>query len=171
MDGLAGPLWPFGYGLSYTTFELSDLELSGTTMSTQNGSLRVRVRVTNVGAAPGDEVVQLYVRDDEAAVARPVLELCGFARVSLAPSESVSVCFELHAEQFCYTDIDYRRVIEPGRVTLSVGTSSADRPLSTTIEVAGAVVEVHERHRFVTRVAVDSAPASSLGAVVPLAEG
>ena len=77
----------------------------------------------------GDDVVQLYVRDEEATVARPVRELCGFRRVHLAPGERRTVAFTLHAEQFAYTGADMRRVIEPGRVTLFAGRSSDDLPL------------------------------------------
>ena len=128
-DGPTSPLWPFGFGLSYTRFELSDMRLDRTIVPTLDGELTVEVDVVNVGERAGDEVVQLYVRDEEATVARPVRELCGFRRVHLAPGERRTVAFTLHAEQFAYTGADMRRVIEPGRVTLFVGRSSADLPL------------------------------------------
>ena len=83
--------------------------------------------MTNTGNRRGDEVVQLYVRDPEATVARPVLELRGFRRVGLAPGERRSVSFRLSAEQFAYVGADYRRVVEPGVIKLFVG-SSSDRP-------------------------------------------
>jgi beta-glucosidase len=154
VDGPATPLWPFGYGLSYTSFELSELKLSTAAIPTSDGVVGVEVRVTNVGSRPGDEVVQLYARHDEATVARPVLELCGFARVTLGPGESTWVRFELHAEQLCYAGLDYRRVVEPGRKTLSLGTSSAFRPLSAVLELVGPETEVVDRRWFVTPVTI-----------------
>ena len=78
------PLWPFGFGLSYTTFKVDRLRVDRDELATDGGELTVSVEVTNTGDRAGDEVVQLYVRDDEATVARPVRELRGFRRVSLA---------------------------------------------------------------------------------------
>ncbi len=157
VDGQATPLWPFGYGRSYTAFELADLALDRETIATCDDEVGIRVRVSNVGGRPGDEVVQLYMRDEEADVARPVLELCGFARVSLAPGEAVDVRFTLHSEQLAHTGVAYRRIVEPGNVTLSVGTSSADRPLTATLEVTGPVAELPVRSRFVTPVTIQRA--------------
>ncbi len=156
VDGPAGPLWPFGFGRSYTTFELSDLVLDRPSIATCDDEVGVGVRVANVGDRPGDEVVQLYLRDEEADVARPVLELCGFARVTLEPGASADVRFTLHAEQLSHTGVAYRRIVEPGTVTLWAGTSSADRPLSVTLEVTGPVAELPVRCRFVTPVSVRS---------------
>ena len=90
----------------------------------------------------------------KADVARPVLELCGFARVSLAACESAELSFTLHVDQLSHTGLGYKRIVEPGDVTLSVGTSSADRPLSVCIRLVGPVVEVSERRRFLTPVSV-----------------
>jgi beta-xylosidase len=154
VDSPAGPLWPFGFGRSYTTFELSDLVLERSTIATRDDEVGVSVRVANVGDRVGDEVVQLYLRDEDADVARPVLELCGFARVTLAPGAAAAVRFAVHSEQLSHTGVAYRRIVEPGTVTLSVGTSSADRPLSATLTVTGAVAELRARHRFLTRVDV-----------------
>ena len=153
-DGPTSPLWPFGFGLSYTRFELSDLRLDRTIVPTLDGGLTVEVDVVNVGERPGDEVVQLYVRDEEATVARPVRELCGFRRLHLAPGERRTVAFTLDAEQFAYTGADMRRVIEPGRVTLFVGRSSADLPLRATVELVGPVVDLTVRRHYLTRTAV-----------------
>jgi beta-glucosidase len=154
-DGSARPLWPFGFGRSYTRFTLSDLRASAAAVDTRSGEVTVSVHVANAGHREGDEVVQLYARDEQAQVARPVIELCGFRRVHLAASEERQVSFILHAEQFAYTGVDYRRVIEPGTVTLFAGTSSADLPLSVAIELVGPVVDLPERRRFVTRTAVE----------------
>ena len=154
VDSPAGPLWPFGFGRSYTMFELSDLVLERPTIATRDDEVRVSVRVANVGGRAGDEVVQLYLRDEEADVARPVLELCGFARVTLDPGATAIVRFDLHAEQLSHTGVANRRIVEPGTVTLWAGTSSADHPLSATLTVRGAVAEVPRRRRFVTQVLV-----------------
>jgi beta-glucosidase len=151
VDGPVGPLWPFGHGLSYTTFALSGLRLDRTELATNGGRLTVSVDVENTGHRAGDEVIQLYVRDEEATVARPVLELRGFRRLGLAPGERRTVSFQLSAEQFAYTGIDYRRVVEPGRVTLFVGTSSANLPLSAEATLVGPLVLLLERRQYFTR--------------------
>ena len=150
VDGPTTPLWPFGHGRSYTTFALSSLRLDRDELPTEGGEIRVSVDVANVGERAGDEVVQLYVRDEEASVARPVRELRGFRRVSLTPGERRSVTFQLHAEQFAYVGADYRRVVEPGLVRLSVGTSSAHQPLSAEVRLVGSIVHLVKRHRFLT---------------------
>ncbi len=154
VDGPTSPLWPFGFGLSYTRIELSDLRLDRTLVPTRDGEVTVEVDVVNIGGSAGDEVVQLYVRDEEATVARPVRELRGFRRVHLQPGERRTVEFTLHAEQFAYTGADMRRVIEPGRVGIFVGRSSDDLPLCATIELTGPVIDLAVRRRFLTRTAV-----------------
>jgi beta-glucosidase len=151
VDGLTSPLWPFGFGRSYTSFELSDLRLDRTEVATEGGELTVTAEVANTGDRPGDEVVQLYVRDPEATVARPVLELRGFQRVSLSPGERRRVAFILSAEQLAYVGADYRRVIEPGVIKVFVGTSSDDLPLAAQFELVGPTVHLLQRHRYLTR--------------------
>ena len=155
VDGPTTPLWPFGYGRSYTTFEVSNLRLDHDEVATAGGEFVASVEVTNTGDRRGDEVVQLYVRDVEASVARPVLELIGFCRVSLEPGESRSVSFQVSVEQLAYTAVDHRRVIEPGAVTVSAGCSSADLSLTTTLSLVGPVVEVIDRHRYLTTTTID----------------
>jgi beta-glucosidase len=150
VDGPTSPLWPFGFGRSYTTFQLSNLRLDRTELPTDGGEVVVTADVTNTGDRPGDEVVQLYVRDEEATVARPVLELRGFCRVGLAPGERRSVSFRLAAEQFAYVGADYRRVVEPGVIRVFVGSSSADLPLTAQFELVGPTVHLVERHRYLT---------------------
>src|SRR5450759_1020896 len=150
VDGPTSPLWPFGFGRSYTSFEFSNLRLDRTELPTDGGEVVVTADVTNTGDRPGDEVVQLYVRDPEATVARPVLELRGFRRVALAPGERRSVSFRLAAEQFAYVGVDYRRVVEPGFIRVFVGSSSADLPLTAQFELVGPTVHLVERHRYLT---------------------
>ena len=148
VDGLAGPLWAFGHGLSYTTFSLAALSLDQPSIPTDQGTVIVSVQVTNDGDRAGDEVVQLYARDEEAGVARPVLDLCGFLRVHLEPGASTEICFEVAAEQFSHTGVDYRRIVEPGEMTLFVGRSSADLPLSARLTLTGPTTEVIRRRHF-----------------------
>jgi beta-glucosidase len=154
VDGVAGPRWAFGFGRSYTTFTVDDVRLDRDALPTDGGTVTVTVRVTNTGSRPGDEVVQLYLRDEDAQVARPLIELAGFARIALEPGAATDVAFLLHAEQLAYTGIDYRRIVEPGRVTLSVGTSSADRPLSAPLLLVGPVTPLPVRRVFTTRVTI-----------------
>ena len=117
------PLFPFGYGLSYTTFEYSPLVLSSNTMTT-GGNITATVTVTNTGAMAGTEVVQLYIRDKVGSIARPVQELKGFERISLKPGESRTVSFTINADllKFYNKDLDY--VCEPGDFEVMVGTDS-----------------------------------------------
>ena len=123
--GTTKPLYPFGYGLSYTTFDVSAPRLARG--SIRNGeSVSVSVDVTNTGRRWGDEVVQLYVRDDEASVTRPVIELKRFRRVSLAPGEKETVTFELTPNDLALWNIDMKRVVEPGTFTISAGPNSVD---------------------------------------------
>jgi beta-glucosidase len=124
-DGPSAPLFPFGYGLSYTTFRYGDLRLSSDRIR-MGDSLRVSVTVANTGDREGDEVVQLYVRDDVASVARPVKELVRFRRISLRAGTSDTVSFALGPDDLAFHDLRMRRVVEPGGFTIYVGTSSDD---------------------------------------------
>jgi beta-glucosidase len=155
VDGPVAPLWPFGFGRSYTSFELSDLRLDRPQIETDGGELAVSVSLANVGQRCGDEVVQLYVRDEEAGVARPVLELRGFARVTLEPGERRTITFSVGAEQLAYTGADHHRVVEPGTISLFVGCSSADPSLRASVELVGPIVAVPHRERFFTVTTVE----------------
>ena len=119
------PLWPFGFGLSYTTFALENLELSSAEIKPAE-TTTVSVEVVNTGGRAGDEVVQLYVRDLYSSVTRPVKELRGFERVTLAPGEHRKVTFEVGPEALRMWDGAMRRVVEPGDFEVLIGTSSAD---------------------------------------------
>ena len=152
-DGSNTPLWPFGHGRSYTTFEVSDLRLSATEIA-PDGEVEVRCEVRNTGDRPGDEVVQLYARDVEASLTRPVLELRGFARVTLEPGQARTVAFTLAAEQLAFVDVPGRWLVEPGEFRLMVGTSSADLPLEAVLNVRGAPRHIESRGRYLTGVSV-----------------
>ena len=117
------PLYAFGYGLSYTTFDISDLEVSSPTVAT-TGKVTVTVDVRNTGARAGDEVVQLYLHDPVASLTQPVRRLRGFERVTLAPGQSKKVSFTLGPQDFGYYDNAGTFVVEPGRIDLFAGNSS-----------------------------------------------
>jgi beta-glucosidase len=151
VDGSHLPLWPFGHGLSYSRFELDRLEI-GPTAVAPDGEVVISVEVVNVGEREADEVVQLYMRDLAASVTRPIKELKGFARVTLAPGERRRVSFHLAAEQLAFTGVDGRLVVEPGRHRVMVGTSSADLPLQGEFEVTGEPRRLPVRNRFFTSV-------------------
>ena len=119
------PLFPFGHGLSYTTFGYSELTVSADEVPT-DGEVKVSCVVGNEGDRAGAEVVQLYVADPVAQVTRPVLELAGFARVMLEPGERTRVTFLLHADRTSFTGADLRRMVEPGEIHVMVGASSED---------------------------------------------
>ena len=117
------PLFPFGYGLSYTTFEYSPMTLSSNTM-TRGGSITATVTVTNTGSRAGDEVVQFYIRDMVGSIARPVQELKGFERISLQPGESRTVTFNINADMLKFYNKDLELVCEPGDFEAMIGTDS-----------------------------------------------
>jgi beta-glucosidase len=142
-DGISNldptPLYPFGHGLSYTAYEYSDLRLTDHAIA-PDGMLTAGVSVRNTGPCAGDEIVQVYLSDHYAQVTRPVRQLVGFARVSLAPGEEARVEFDLHADRTAFTGIDpARRIVEPGTFTLSVGRSSEDLALTEHFEIVGEV--------------------------------
>lgn len=119
------PLFPFGFGLSYTTFEYSDLVIAPIEMPA-TGRATIRCTVKNTGSRAGDEVVQLYIRDVLASVARPVMELRGFQRVPLAPGEQRQVEFSLGPDDLRMLDAGMKWVVEPGAFRIMVGSSSKD---------------------------------------------
>ena len=125
LDLPSSPLFPFGYGLSYTTFAYSNLRLSAATIAAGD-SLEVSVDVRNSGDRGGEEVVQLYVRDDVASVEEPVKRLVGFQRIVSRSGDTRTVTFRIRPESLSLYDRQMRRVVEPGTFTVYVGTSSDD---------------------------------------------
>ena len=131
------PLYPFGYGLSYTRFEYANLKMSCATIPA-DGQVSLSLDVKNCGDRAGDEVVQLYVRYPESKVTRPVKELKGFRRIKLEPGETRSVVFDLPADQLGFYDKDMRLAVEPGTIQVLVGRSSEDIRLSGSFEIIGS---------------------------------
>ena len=123
--GDTSPLYPFGYGLSYSSFEVGAPMLGTGTIGIAD-NVTVKVDVTNTGKRAGDEVVQLYVRDDEASVTRPLIELKRFQRVTLQPGEKKTVSFELTPKDLSLWNVAMKRVVEPGTFTISAGPNSVD---------------------------------------------
>ena len=116
-------LYPFGYGLSYTTYSYSDIHLSSTQMS-RDGSIKATVTVTNTGTRDGDEIVQLYIHDKVASISRPVRELKGFKRIHLNAGESKDVSFDITPDLLKFYDANLKEVLEPGQFDLMIGASS-----------------------------------------------
>ena len=125
MDIPSSPLFPFGYGMSYTTFDYSGLTVSPVSVDS-SGTVAVAVHVRNSGRRAGEEVVQLYVRQEVGSLTRPVMELKQFRKIALAPGESRLVAFALPVRDLRMYDAAMRRVVEPGRFTVYVGTNSRD---------------------------------------------
>ncbi len=123
MDEKNAPLYPFGFGLSYTTFDYSGITLSGTEMNT-NGTLTASVTVKNTGNREGAEVVQLYIRDVVASISRPVKELKGFEKITLKPGESKKVSFTITEELLKFYNTELKHVSEPGAFEIFIGTNS-----------------------------------------------
>ena len=134
LDSGYGPLFPFGYGLSYTTFEYG-VPAVGTAEIGMDGTLKASVELTNTGKYEATEVVQLYVRDLVGSVVRPVKELKGFRRVTLAPGETVTVEFELPVSDLSFWNIDMEHVVEPGDFQLWIASDSASgKPVGFTVK-------------------------------------
>jgi len=127
-----GPLYPFGFGLSYTTFSFGPPRLEKRSIR-RGESTVVRVDVTNTGRVAGEEVVQLYIRDRVSSVTRPVKELKGFGRIPLAPGQTETVVFEITPERLAFYDIDMKFRVEPGEFEIMTGNSSRDGDLQKTV--------------------------------------
>jgi len=129
------PLYPFGYGLSYTSFSYSNLRTNAKSLHA-NGSILVKVDLKNTGSRAGEEVVQLYVKHPNSSIQRPLQELKAFRRLALRPGETRTVTFELKGEQLSYWDVSRRKfVVESGSSQLMIGSSSADIKLKKPVSV------------------------------------
>ena len=125
------PLHPFGFGLSYTNFKFSEPKVSKSTFSGTDDAVTVSVTVTNTGSVIGDEVVQMYIRDNISSYTRPVKELKGYQRVTLQPGETKTVSMQVTAEHLAMYDANFDFVVEPGEFTIMTGNSSDDKNLQT----------------------------------------
>ena len=132
----AAPLYPFGHGLSYTAFEYSNLSMDRKQVGGRE-TVNVSLRITNTGKVTGDEVVQLYTRDEYASVPRPMKELKGYVRLTLEPGASKTVTFGLPTDQLAFYDTELSLVLEPGRIFVLVGSSSEDIRLKGEFEIVG----------------------------------
>jgi beta-glucosidase len=150
------PLFPFGHGRSYTSFEVGELRISAAEVPT-DGEFTVSVRVRNTGERAGDEVVQLYLRDIVAQVTRPVRQLVGFARVPLEPGEAKDVTFLVHTDRTSFTGRDLVRIVEPGEVEVQVGVSAGDLPCVGSVVLTGPVRPTGPQRRLTTPVEVKPA--------------
>ena len=151
-DCSTDPLFAFGHGLGYTSFSYSDLTVEA---GTTEEPIEVSVLVANTGERAGEEVVQLYVSDDLASVARPFRQLVGFARIGFEPGQSRRVRFAVHPSRLAFYDQDMRFVVEPGAFTFAVGASSADIRARAACELRGEVVEHRQRDVVATAVTLD----------------
>jgi beta-glucosidase len=126
------PRYAFGFGLSYTQFHLGKPRLKKSIIG-KNESTVVRVDVTNTGPRAGDEVVQMYIRDKVSSVTRPVKELKGFQRITLASGETKTISLEITPEHLAFYNIDMKYVVEPGEFEIMVGSSSRDQDLQKVV--------------------------------------
>jgi beta-glucosidase len=151
-DSPTTPLYAFGHGLSYTSFVYQQLTVRGTTT---REPVTVSLAVRNTGSRAGDEVVQLYVQDQVASVARPDQMLVGFARVSLEAGQARNVTFCVHPSRLAFYDPQMRFVVEPGMFSFGVGASAADIRAEQIIELSGTVAEYRQREIVATRVTIE----------------
>jgi beta-glucosidase len=147
------PLYPFGHGLSYTTFEYSNLRLSSDQLAPDK-TLTILVDITNSGPVSGDEVVQLYIQDVQASVPRPIKDLKGFKRLTLKSAETKTVAFELSLNQLGFYDEAMNFVIEAGPLNIMVGASSADIRLTKQFDITSETINIEPANIFVTPVQV-----------------
>jgi len=124
------PLYEFGYGLSYTKFKYSNPKLLNTSFD-DDSNIKVEVAVTNIGKMDGDEIVQLYIRDNVSSATRPVKELKGYKRINLKVGETKNVVFKITPESLAFYDIHMNYVVEPGTFKIMTGSSSHFKSLKT----------------------------------------
>ena len=147
VDGSNEPLWPFGHGLTYSRIDYRELSVDAETVSGKD-PVRADVTVANTGPRAVDEVVQLYASLRQVSVTRPVKQLVGFQRVNIAAGADVTVRFQVPLELLSFYDRALDRAIEPGRLRLMSGPSSADLPLTVEIAIEGPPARVERRRAF-----------------------
>jgi beta-glucosidase len=145
------PLYPFGFGLSYTEFAYSNLQISPQKFS-GNSEITIQAEIENIGKLAGTEVVQLYVNDKIASLTRPLKSLKGFKRVELAAGEKKQISFILKAEQLAFYDKDMNLVVEPGEFEFMLGSSSTDIRLTNLVELIGDKIELTAERNFFSKV-------------------
>ena len=143
------PLFPFGFGLSYTNFEYSNLIITPETIS-HEGEVQISIDVENTGSCRGDEVVQLYINDMQSEVTRPVKELKNFKRVTLEPAQKKTVVFTLYTGQLGFYNKEIKYVIEPGDIKVMVGSSSEDIRLTGLLKITGSVIEIGNNKKYLS---------------------
>ena len=153
VDASTKPLYPFGFGLSYTGFEFGNLHIDQSEVPI-GGQAKISVGVTNIGPRAGEEVVQLYTRDPQASVTRPVKELRGFKRIALESGQTKTVVFTLSTDLFGFYNPEMNYVVEPGVIEVMVGNSSADIHLTGEFTLTGDVMDVSASKTFFSRVSV-----------------
>lgn len=147
------PLYPFGHGLSYTTFDFANLQIDKAEAEAVD-TVTITCDITNTGSRTGEEVVQLYVNDEIASATRPVKELKGFKRVELAPGATKTISFALKASQLGFFNVAMDYVVEPGAIKIMVGSSSEDIRLEGAFAITGDVTDVSGDKVYITPVTV-----------------
>ncbi|MDD5621788.1 MAG: glycoside hydrolase family 3 N-terminal domain-containing protein, partial [Actinomycetota bacterium] len=147
------PLFPFGYGLSYTSFEYSNMIMTPEIISI-DGQVEISVDIKNTGSRTGDEIVQLYVNDVQSEITRPVKELKGFKRITLEPGQKKTITFILSTAQLGFYDRDMKYVVEPGTIKIMMGSSSEDIRSTGEFEITGERMEISNIKKYFTSVIV-----------------
>ncbi|OLP57897.1 beta-glucosidase [Xaviernesmea oryzae] len=150
-----GSDFPFGHGLSYTSFAYENLSLGAPEVDLATGEIIARFTIRNTGTRKGTAVPQLYVRDVRASIVRPLKELKAFGRVTLEPDEDSQVTFHIPTDMLSFTGPHHRRIVEPGDVQIMVGPSSADLPLSATVRLNGPTRIIGGDWRMVSRTVIE----------------
>jgi len=147
------PIFPFGYGLSYTVFEYDNLKIIPEKTDETIEEIKISLDVRNAGNLKGDEVVQLYVRDNYASVLRPLKQLKGFKRITLLPGESKKITFHLPVENLAFYNKNNEKIVEPGSFHIMIGSSSEDLRLEGELNFVGNVMKINDKEMF-TRVSL-----------------
>ena len=148
------PLFPFGYGLSYTSFAYANLRIDRPEASADE-QVAISIEITNTGSRAGDEVVQLYTHDLHASVTRPIQELKGFQRIGLAPGETRTITFQLAVCQLGFYNQAMSYVVEPGAIEVMIGSSSQDIRASGTFAIVGDTTDISRDKVFFSTATVE----------------